>query len=78
MAIVVYQRRLRLRRAVSAATATGSDDVCERWAAWRSAAQPCAPAPLAHSADMARPRQSPRHAAQYENLPPRGPGIPIT
>ncbi|KPJ13345.1 Reticulon-3 [Papilio machaon] len=27
----------------------------------------------AHSAAMARPRQSPRHAAQYTDLPPRGP-----
>lgn len=30
-----------------------------------------------HFVAMARPKHSPRHAAQYDDLPPRGPGIHI-
>ncbi|XP_049868153.1 reticulon-3-B isoform X3 [Pectinophora gossypiella] len=57
--------------------AVAGGDVCERWSAWRGArgggaGAMCAAAGLAHSAAMARPKQS-RHSAQYEDLPPRGP-----
>ncbi|KOB76514.1 Reticulon-like protein [Operophtera brumata] len=62
-----------VRVSTSHGVSSGSDDVCRKVERVASRV-----APLAHSATMARPKQSPRHAAQYEDLPPRGPGNPRT
>lgn len=45
-------------------------------AAWRRGDAARAHAALAHSTAMARSKQSSRHAGQYDDLPPRGPGTP--